>query len=465
MIQLFFILLTFNALATDHLIYMGAGGEGKKDSTIFDPSIQNMANYVAKSPELKISVALNGGHSKTEKIIESSFLNAVSKTSFLASDYKRLIDSYKSKLEKNEITSGDQLLIYIDSHGAENTGPSKSHTIATSEGAPTNLDSLTGSTTVDLDELIILKDLAKSKGVKLAILDMSCHSGNTQNLADENTCVISATGPKHYGYASFSTNFSAAMKKGKTLEDIYLEVRAQDTTPALPMISTQAGEEVTKFLYQRITPFLYYFDATNDKFTPFLEKGSPIQCQEFIQDLESVEKLLTSTKNILGFKKKHKSIDIKVLKRLILKYENSYNELKAEMKMLDTQRLKKVESFKSSTQSANYTWKELITTDFKLFINNMQLRLTAEKVPYNQDLIKGLISVYEQAETKKNILLKTMPDLRDLSLKEAAIKAKMSSQYAQAAAIGTEERKLYSALYKSYQSSLTPNPCRDFKLR
>jgi hypothetical protein len=455
-------------------MYIGAGGEpANKDTTIFDDSIKEVAQFINKNPDIKADLALNGGHKKTEEILQNSFRNVESKSTFLASDYDRLIKSYKSKLENNEMVSGDQLMIYIDTHGAEKTWGSKSHLIATSEGSVKDLNSLSGTSTVNLDRLEELKTLAKAKGVRMAIIDSSCHSGNSQALADDNTCVISSTGPKHYGYMTFSKIIAGKLEKGKNLEEIFLASRSKDQTGALPMISTAAGKEVTDLLYEKITPFLYYFDDEHDKLFPYLKahQGAEAQCianfDSLIETMNQVEELNTVTKKILWWKTKKKTINLSKLKKLLGKYQSSMLEVQAKMKELNSDRLNHKESFKTPTQSVNYTWKELLVTDFKANISDLEKRLSVETQPTNLILLKDLISVYNQANLKKEELIKTQPDLLNIPTLELKIKNSIDSNFFTTAAIGAEERKLYSALYSKAQeqkTSSTPNPCRDFKL-
>lgn len=460
---------SLQALAIDHLMYIGAGGEEKnKVETIFDSAIKNMGNYVNRTPGLKVDVALNGGHSKTEALIKDSFIGAETKTDFRASDYERLIESYKNKLNNNEMVAGDQMMIYIDSHGARKLDPQNTHNIATSGGSATNLDNLSGSTMVNLDQLKSLRDLARSKGVKMAIIDTSCHSGSTLDLADENTCVISSTGPNHYGYSSYSERFTAAMSSGKNLEDLFLDLRKDDSTPALPMISTPAGREATNILYDKITPFLYHFDSKNDKLTPYLKKnrGNESQCianfNSLMDTINAVEELNTKTQKILWWKTKIKKVNLTKLKNLVSKYQSSMRYVEDEVKKLDIDRMNKVETFKTNAQRADYSWREILTTDFQKSIDGMKTRLAKENVDSNKELIRDLISVYTQAMAKKEELLKNHPDLSLLPIKEEAIKKSIDSNFFTAAAIGVEERKLYSALYKK---SAKANPCKDFKLR
>jgi hypothetical protein len=114
-----------------------------------------------------------------------------------------------------------------------------------------------------------------------------------------------------------------------------------------------------------------------------------------------------------------------------------------------------------------YSWRDLLTTDYKPIVAGLQERLKSAKDSWEIGQMKDLISTYDQANLKKEELIKAQPDLANIIEKENAIKKSISSNYFTAAAIGKEERKLYAALYKSSQKDQpldAPNPCRDFKL-
>ncbi|MDD4973680.1 MAG: hypothetical protein PHY93_04985 [Bacteriovorax sp.] len=477
------LMLSTQCWSSEYLMVIGAGGEGPKEDTIFDGSIKNIGDYVKRSAGTKVDVALNGGHTKTVALINESFPTAQSKSDFLESDYKRLIQSYKLKLENNEMVAGDQLMIYVDSHGAEKEKNFKSHSIATSAGTAANLNTLAGASLVDLDQLEVLKKLAKDKGVKMAIIDSSCHSGNTLALADDNTCVISGTGPNHYGYGTFGKNFAAAMKKGKNLEEIFLEARAMDGTPGLPMISTQSGQVVNTLLYDKITPYLYHFDDKDDKLTPYLRENSSgyQQCMadanfnSLINTINSIEELNTVSTKVLWWTTKTKEVDLTNLKDLLGKYKSSLDLVKSKMRELGSERLKTEETFNISVSvgnfttawKQNYTWKELLSSDFNNLIIKNQERINGETGAANLATFAAMKSMYQKAQAKKDELLRSQPDLADIPAKEEDVKKLIDSTYFTNSAIATEERKLYSALYKNSQkneSTSTPNPCQNFKL-
>jgi hypothetical protein len=468
-------ILSGQLMATDYLMYIGAGGEDeKKDGTIFDSSIQEMAKYTKRTPNLKFNIALNGGHAKTEAIINKSFQNAETKSQFQASDYERLIQTYKTKLENNEIVSGDQLMIYVDTHGGENNGKFKTHSVASSSGRVNNFDTLSGNSSINLDELEILTKLAKAKGVKMAIVDVSCHSGSTLALADENTCVISSTGPHHYGYTSFSQNFIANMAKGKNLEEIFLKTRSLHTAPALPMISTPAGNEATATLYDKITPFLYYF-GKHDKLSPYLAKnqGERLQCiantnyNSLLDTINEIEELNTVSRKILWWKRKKKKVDLTNLKNLLEVYKKGIDHVQEKMNDLTTDNLNQKEKFRSTSLAIEYSWKSLLTTNFNSLISDLEKRVARETNPSDIEQLNGIISVYTQANARKTELISKQPNLGDLSIKEEKIRNEILANFSNAAAVGVEERKLFSALYQRAekdQAENKANACKNFKL-
>lgn len=483
------------AHATDYLMVIGAGGEATtkedkdskkiipKNDTLFDGAIKNIGNYLTSNPQIKAEVALDGNHKITKEIIKESFPKNINATDFQKSDYLRLIQSYKEKLLSDEMKSGDQFMIYINSHGAEKNRDNKlkAHAIATSEGNTTDLNNLQGATTVELSDLIELRNLAKSKHVKMAIIDASCHSGNSLDLADNNTCVISSTGPNHYGYAAFSEKFSAGMMKGKNLEDLFLETRENDSTSGLPMISTKSGLNINTAIYEKITPFLFHFDDTNDKLTPYLEKNSSVhdQCiadknfSSLMKTINVIEELNSSTKKIIFVELTTKAVDLRRLKMLLADYKKSLDLARKKMDQLNLKRLDKKETIfidpslgKFNKPSISYTWRQLLTMKFDELTRDVQTRLKHEKDQKEIQSLKGLLSIYSQSRTKRDVLIKSHADLALIPMKEKEISDLIDTSYAKNKEIATEERKLYSALYKESKKNLKEdsNPCRDFHL-
>jgi hypothetical protein len=490
-IIILFLCLLQAAFGADFLMVIGAGGESPKVDTIFDSSIGNIGDYAKRTQGIKIDVALDGGdngaHTKTQAIINDSFPMAATKSEFHSADYRRLIESYKYKLQHDEMVAGDQLMVYINSHGAENLDPNKSHQIATT-GASTgdvpavNLTTLAGIELVDLDDLKEIQKLAKEKHVKMAIVDMSCHSGKSLTLADDNTCVISSTGPKHYGYVAsgtFAGDLPNYFIKGNNLEDIFLEARSKDQTSGVPMISTHAGVAVNDIIYEKITPFLYNFSGASNKLTPFLEENNNVfsQCvfdnnyASLIATINTVEKLAISSTTAAWWQFKSNTVDFSNFKILLEKYKVSLDLVRGKIREMGLERLKTEEIFNMSNSyqdydsnwSKTYTWKELLTFDFERLIEDQQSRLTRTVDPATTVTIQSMISLYTQSKVKKEEILRLHPELGTIHQREMEIQEMIESNNQTTSAIGTEERRLYSELYKSKKSA-EPNPCKDFKI-
>jgi hypothetical protein len=466
-------------LSANFLLAIGAGGEPPKNDTIFDNAIINLATYVTNSPGLKADVAFNGGHAQTEKIVQKNFPSNVGKSGFFESDYSRLIQAYKMKLENNEMVAGDQLMVYINSHGAIKQDQFKSHSIATAASGATNIDTLSGATIVDLDQLQVLQKLAKDKGVKMAIIDLSCHSGNTLALADDNTCVISGTGPVHYSYSTFSENFTALMDKGKNLEEIFLKARSKDNSPSFPMISTPEGLATNSLIYDKLTPFLYRYESEHDKLTPYLASHATelqMYCanQNFTSLLGTINEIEVLNSNVSksfwGFST-NKDVDLTKLKKLLFTYKKSLDAAKIKMQELNSSRLQNIETINASVGkfvlSLPVTWSDFLNSDYPKLISQMNVRISKEKDLSNRDSLMTTLSFYTQSEIKKNDILKANPDLANIQNKLKKITSLIDSNFDISARIGTEERKLYKALYSKSKLAQDPqekNPCRDFRI-
>jgi len=466
-------LLTLPAYADNYMVIMGAGGEEAKPGTIFDGGIRNLATYVRNSDGLKVDVALNGGHSETTQIIENEFPRGTPTSQFREVDYKRLIQKYTQMLKNDQIKSGDQLMIYIDSHGGEKEASLKTHRISTAEGTAVNLDNLDGSETVSLDDLEALKDLAKAKRVKMAIIDASCHSGNTVALADENTCVISSSGPNHYGYTSFGYAFPNAMSKGKTLEEVFLEVRNNETAPSFPMISTNEGMSVYNELYTKLTPFLYDYDEKNDKLTPFLlrNNGEAQMCltdanfKSLIQTIDNIEDMNTVTKKILWWTYKNKEVDFTELKRLLTQYKKTLDEAALKMREIGSEQFKKKETIQGFV--GEVTWKDLLMTDYNELITKASERLQAETNEKKRNALANNILYYTRANEKKQALLNSESGLAASVNQQKELMRSLTDTKVLSGSIAREERKLFDIMYKQAQKAnpdKSKNPCHNFKL-
>jgi hypothetical protein len=94
------------------------------------------------------------------------------------------IGDYVKKIQKDlangKIKPGEQVMLQIYTHGAPNKGNEKSHRL--------NIKSEDNN----MDDMIPLIRQLEEAGVKVALLDGSCFSGNSLSLSTPKTCVISS---------------------------------------------------------------------------------------------------------------------------------------------------------------------------------------------------------------------------------------------------------------------------------
>lgn len=474
--------------AEDNIIFLGGGGEPKNAAnTQFDQSVRNLGDFVKSNKNYSTTIVFNGGHSDTESIIADKFKSAENVGPFTASNYKAVIQDAIAKLSKNppEIPAGGKLLVFINSHGGEKAG--KTHNISTSGAAMTNMNSVSESSSVSLDLLEDLAKLAETKNIKLAIVDGSCHAGNSLPLANKNTCVVAASGPNHYAYSNFADIFAGKMKKGKTIEDIFLETRNETAGGGFPMISTPEGIEVQNEIYPYLTPYLYYHDEYRgmslDKIDNYIKDNleDELQCKRE-NDYLSLKRVITLIEQLNEIEKKSlfsstpktvKTVDLTDLKKKLDEYKKTQDEYFRKLKELNLASLDDKETITTDfyTRGNTYTHREILATDYKDLAADKEKDLqTMTLTPEKRKNYERLRDFYLAAQVTKEKLLRDHPqyirqkELFD-SLKEDALVG-----FSVASEISGQAHKAYNAYYKNKQKELirqsqsVENPCRDFVL-
>ncbi|MGZ3788644.1 MAG: hypothetical protein ACXVLQ_08985 [Bacteriovorax sp.] len=487
LVTVLFFMAAGPAFAERKLVVMGGGGEPQGGTTIFDTALSNLSRYVDKSSWGEVTVNFNGGHTTTESILQNQF-NTKNKNSFTEETWKRTIANYEDQIKSGQLKEGDQLLVMIDTHGGMTRDYKKETTHPISAGAassPLDLTNLSGSTSVSMDDLKNLTALAKEKGIKLGIVDFSCQSGNSLNLANENTCVISASGPKHFAYTDFADDFMANLKDGKSLEDVFLDTRRNASYKAYPMISTPEGKSLNAEMYQGLTPYLY---------DTYQVSGSPTtKLSEYLLDasedangcvrLSEYEKL---QKKMNELEKSSDPALTKILPEIgsiredLQKYKDLQDQQLALLQSLKPKEFANREKFtgkatigkKTTTSTAEYTWQELIETDFHSLIedlySNLNKKTASDKPkPMSEIEVRSLVDLYIKANTKRSIILKAHPELENSDYKkkfEEQLKLQGEANI-MAGKIGGEEKRIYDVLYRNLKKeNNNNNPCREFVL-
>ncbi|MDD4976455.1 MAG: hypothetical protein PHY93_19005 [Bacteriovorax sp.] len=474
------------AFAERKLVMMGGGGEPEGSTTIFDTALGNLSQYMGKSNWGEVTLNFNGGHGTTESILQNQFTTN-NKNSFTEETWKHTIENYEAQLKSGQLKEGDQLLVMIDTHGglSRDYQNETTHPIAIGRTRSSlDLNNLNGSTQVSMDDLKNLTTLAKEKGIKLGIIDLSCHSGNSLALANENTCVISATGPNHFAYTDFAENFMANMKDGKSLEDVFLETRRSSSNKAFPMISTSEGESIKRELYQGLTPYLYdtyKVSEASSKLSTYLEASTDANRCVRQNEYEKLQKKISDLEKSSNLTIKTIIPEITSIKEYLKTYKEKQDQYIALLSSLKPKGFELREKFigkstvgkKNSSISAEYSWQELVETDFDSLIKNLYSSLNNRNTsstnikPMSELEVRTLVDLYIKANTKKRSILANNPDLNNSNYKtkfEEQLNL-LGDTNLLAYKIGHEEKKIYDVMYRNLrQENNQKNPCRDFLL-
>jgi hypothetical protein len=453
---------------------MGGSGDPAGTSTIFDTNLKNLGTNLQTS-NWKYQISFNGGHADTESIMRNQFGNSVApSTPFTDANYNKMIADYKKKILSGEITSSDQLMLVIDSHGAEQGYDEKTHSIAVTnpDAAPTeklDYNKLSGSPTVNLDALEELVKLTNAKGIKLAIIDMSCHAGNTLALKKNapNTCIVTASGPVHYSFAgegTFSNNFWKKLKPGVNLEDAFLQARLESTDPSFPMISTNENDQITNEVYNTLTPYLYYVTPKVDKLTPYIKTSSNDQviCRrdaDFSALISKINQLQQAANGYNGDE----------LKNLLILYKYTQDKMLAKIKAVGGPEAEKVEKFEAPLDaktrkltepfSISMTMKELARMTPIDTVNYMQERYNTEKNPKEKAKNLASLNTWKLVKARYLEVTKQYPGLLKYNSEVSNMVKEMNNNFMTAQKIAAEEKKFYNSLYMKKKSN-SNDPCR-----
>lgn len=464
---------------TSNILILGGGGEPKGTNTIFDNNLTQLGDYFKSKSWNYSRMAFNGGHSETEEIITRKFTNIGTKSNFTENQYNLLIDDYTDKISRGLIGPGSNLMLYVDTHGGQKEEGQLTHSISLSGAAITDTTTAKGSEVVSMDKLLALRTMARNNGVKLAIIDLSCHSGASQALADENTCVISSTGPNHLGYTgpgTFGDHFVSRLKSGRNLEEVFLEAReVTDYDNGTPMISTPEDRIMNESLYEAITPYLYHANPDGDKLGSYLTKLSQedLTChmQKREEDFKKINKFISEIeaanrvqRRFLFWTYEEIGMDLSSLKENIKAYKDVQDKMLQELKKTNTRQLQTVETISvAGFMDTPITLGELFRTNYEEIIAKKDLELL--NAPGDADLIRAK-TYFIALKRKKEELAARKPDLFSAARVAANYDKMVESTYNLANRIKRDEKLLYNASYNKVkkENAGRSNPCRDFVL-
>lgn len=446
-------LLSINLVAQErspnHMLVIGGGGEPEGDTTIFDDGLNRLGSYLDKNnKDWNIGVSFNGGHSRTERIVEREI--GPGNTSFTEERYNQLISEYEQKLISGEIQSGDQLVLIIDTHGAQRYGDNRTHGVSTASGAIEDYDNLSGSRIVSLDRLQRLSELALEKNVNLGIVDLSCHSGATQVLANANTCVFSGSGPDVYNYADES--FQKNLRRGRSLEDIFL--RSRKSMPRkFSMLSSPVGQRIQDEIYPLVKKYLMYDNERvggrkyQNSFQQVFEESPACFVRQ--ESLEFQELM-----NLIG---EVEDITRRRYRRLISALEE-YEELRS---------VHRQEYVRQANLLASIPDEEICTVDnychtysAREILNSRQSTIDYYQNKMNEEPSNNTwefnLNIHRSIMARKEVLIQENPSLADLNRTDVF----HTETESKASRVGREMAELYDDLYEELsEDDNTPNPC------
>lgn len=420
-------------------LYFGGGGENEeKVDTTFDYDFETL-HINAEDKGWNHKTYFDGGHSESEK--KAITLTSGKNKSFTSENYEKAIENLKKLIVENKITAEDKLLITIDSHGIPKSG-NLTHSVATIDKD------------ISLDNLIELRQIAETKGVQIAFIDMSCFSGTTQALATDKTCVVSGTSSDGLAYPLDSETFFYNLNKADNLEELFLKSRSVGSaTLGRPEISTQAGQFSKNTL--KVLEYPNHVEVSSQ-----IHPNSPLSCSKENQkkELDAFSAVLKTLKN----QGKATSIE---------------NELKLRLRLYELQRTKAMlisENYKASELCGLYRNEEMCikTKDYDPDLYDNQIRSNIKRL---ENIIKNtsgeatsltLSELQKLKEEEKYISsIKRNPVFKEFNRDQLEYKNEINKLHDQALEIAELERRAYLEIYNEYSERNTePNPCSSFRL-
>lgn len=470
----------------NHLIFIGGGGEpAGAQGTQFDRSIEGLGDFYLENKNYKLKTSFNGGHPVTEALLKEKFRGEGKNERFTAESYQSIVDDLLRKMSKNppEIGEDAKVILFINSHGGEKKG--NTHEISTVGSGITNMNSINSSSAVSLDKLAAIAEMAEKKKIKLAIIDGSCHAGNTLALANSKTCVIAASGPSHYAYSNFADTFASLMRRGVSLEDVFLDTRDRLDGIGFPMISGSVGENVQNALYPYLTPYLYYHDQYRgmelDKIDNYI-KGNltdELVCRRE-NDYRSLKAIIDLIEKMNQIERKtffsskitiEKTVDLAELKNQIDLYKKTQDNYIQRLRELDTLNLDQKMTVSFGSLKNTYSYREILAMDVDSMIQEKDADLKRSDLSKSRkEMITNFRKLYVELKKAKEKLLAENTGLMKQKEIYEELKRDQNVGYDIAMSIGKEAHKAYNAYYKNLKKSsekgekLANNPCGDFVL-
>jgi hypothetical protein len=425
-------------------LLLGGGGEEPGETTKFDTTCPTfIKTMLSKNYDLR--VAFDGRHATLKKNIKAAVKDShtasyLTVSPFSATRFNKEINRILTEVRENKLVKDDQVMIVVDSHGLPRGRRENTHRVSAEPGE------------VTLDTLRSLKTALESAGVKLAIIDLSCFSGNTQAFKSDKTCVISASSPDQPAYNSFTFKFADSLKSAKNLEEAFLLARKNDViTPSQPIISTKIGDASYDVLRAISPSFLTHEDAVKNM---CINKPCACSPNNVAAQIANIDKIL------------QQAPEAKVTNALrinLQRYQESKQKVEKELEFLNGPNSEQ----KVEVGGFQFSWAEIVNTDFA------SSRRAYQKLIDDPNTSPTDKKKYSEFNIVMRDLEKRVIDMEKNDLKYKAYSAAKSNYkyelkmlWNKATDVSAAERSVYEQLYQQFQKEEAgkPNPCAEFTL-
>ncbi len=448
-----------------HIAFLGGSGDPAGATTIFDPRVGDFGNYVEATQtagnQIDLKVAFDGGHSTTEGILRTEFPTTTAQN-FTRASYRATIQNYIQQMTNGSIRRGDQVMVAIDTHGAQRQEGETTHSLAAGAGHAANLTTLEGSgENVRMDELEELATLANEKGVKLAILDMSCHSGASIPLANANTCVITSTGVNNLAWGS---SLFSRLRPGMNLEEAFLDdLGEQNQSLNVPMISTEVGHSIQDELFPLLSRYLNRSGGAHNGDKLRLDMVPTLTGPSCFQESADVSRILALTQQ---WGAAAQAMDFAPFTTALRNYADYQQQMREQLLSSGFGTLQDRHAICGApARCREETVENILMANITHLIEGREREVANAATAEHRADAQHWLSYYRNMEVKKQQILTRYPDLAD------NVRGFFSNHDVQmrtndlALAVARESRRLYRTLYQQRSQAATgPNPCRDFKL-
>lgn len=442
-----------------HVVLFGGSGDPPGPTTLFDTNARLLGQY-SQQVNANARIAFDGGHAQTEAIVSQSF-PSVAREDFTSASYRAKVQGYIADIQAGRIQRGDQLMLVMSTHGAQPMEGQRSHNVSAGRGHAVDLNTLSGSETVSMDDLHQLTTLAEQNGVKLAILDMSCHSGASMGLGNSKTCVISAAGSQSFGYGGdsptiFSNTLLSKLTPGKNLEEVFLEARSASNDLSFPMISAGAGRSVGDELYPLLRRYQNsYYRGLGDKFRPDLQTSVETRsCETEPQEIERIIALSTQVESVMTGQ------TFEDFRAALREYGQLRRELQTQLTALRTQEKENV--CWNPTRCNPLPRSVIASLEPAARVAEYQAALAAATTEAERQRNREWIAYFQDWERVRNRMIQETPGIANVESLLGG-EAMATRTYQIANRVANESRRLFAAMERQRRTEQS-NACRDFVL-